>query len=114
MAVNLAEAFVDADALTDDDGVLHPTGSTERFFAQRGVDVSATRGTERTLVRSCLDWTARRPHLAGRLGALLLQHLLDKGAVTRKAGTRAVQLNQGGSAYLSGTFGVDVSGGFSA
>jgi hypothetical protein len=47
------------------------------------------------------------PHLAGRLGALLLQHFLDKGAFSRKPGTRVVQLGPAASAYLADAFGVD-------
>ena len=52
--------------------------STEEFFADRGVDLTTTKGSKRPLVRSCLDWTERQPHVAGRLGAALLQHLLEQ------------------------------------
>lgn len=107
VAVSLAEAFVGAAALTDDDGVFHPTPSTETFFAERGVDLVTKKANKRPLVRSCLDWTERRPHVAGRLGAALLQHLLDSGAISRRPGTRAVRLNPEGNAYLSDTFDVE-------
>jgi DNA-binding transcriptional ArsR family regulator len=110
VAVSLADAFVDAAALIDDHGDLHPTPSAEEFFAQRGVDLAATKGSKRPLVRSCLDWTERRPHVAGRLGAALLKHLLDNGGVTRRSGTRAVRLNPAGNAYLSDAFGIDFAG----
>jgi DNA-binding transcriptional ArsR family regulator len=108
VAVSLAEVIVGAGALADDDGAFHPTPSTEEFFAERGIGLEATNGNRRPLVRSCLDWTERRPHVAGRLGAALLQHLLDKRAISGRPGTRAVRLNSAGSTYLSDAFGLDV------
>ncbi len=110
VAVSLAEALVAAAALTDDDGALHPTPTTETFFAERGIDLGATNGNKRPLVRSCLDWTERRPHVAGRVGAALLQHLLGSGAIARRPGTRAVQLNRAGKSYLSEAFGLVIAG----
>jgi hypothetical protein len=106
VAVGLAEAFVGAAALMDDNGAFHPTPSTEEFFAERGIDLAATKVSKRPLVRSCLDWTERRPHVAGRLGAALLQHLLDKGSISRWPGTRAVRLSPAGNTYLANAFGL--------
>jgi hypothetical protein len=107
VAVSLAEAFVGVAALTDDAGAFHPTSSTEEFFAERGIDLVAPKGSKRPLVRSCLDWTERRPHVAGRLGAALLQNLLESGAISRRPGTRAVRLNPAANTYLSDVFGLD-------
>jgi DNA-binding transcriptional ArsR family regulator len=109
VAVSLAEAFVGAGALADDNGALHPTPSTEEFFAERGIDVGLMKGSKRPLVRSCLDWTERRPHVAGRVGAALLEHLVDNGAITRWPGTRAVRLNGDADTYLSRTFGIEIA-----
>jgi DNA-binding transcriptional ArsR family regulator len=109
VAVSLTEVFVGADALADDHGTLHPTPTTEPFFAERGIELVATNGNKRPLVRSCLDWTERRPHVAGRLGAALLQHLLDTGAFARTPGTRAVRMNGAANAYLSDVFGIDIA-----
>jgi hypothetical protein len=106
VAVQLAEALVDAGAVGNDAGSLHATGSTESFLADRGVNVTGARESRRPLVRGCLDWTERRPHLAGRAGAAILQHLLGTGAVRRKNGTRAVHLTDTGVSYLEETFGL--------
>ena len=48
--------------------------------------------------------------MTGRLGAALLQHLLDRGAISRRARTRAVRFNPGANTYLSDAFGLDVVG----
>jgi hypothetical protein len=53
-----------------------------------------------------LDWTERRPHLAGRLGAALLDHLVSTRAVIRQPGTRVVKITDEGRTYLPKTFGV--------
>ncbi len=46
-----------------------------------GLDLTAGSSSRRPLCRACPDWTERRPHLAGRLGALLAGHALDAGWV---------------------------------
>jgi hypothetical protein len=106
VAVQIAEALVDAGAVGNDEGALHATENTVSFLADRGVNLTGARESRRPLVRGCLDWTERRPHLAGRSGAAILQHLLDTGAMRRKNGTRAVHLTESGMLYLEETFGL--------
>jgi len=50
--------------------------------------------------RPCLDWSERRMHLAGRLGALICQHCLDSGWLLRGAGTRALTITPRGAIAL--------------
>jgi len=54
----------------------------------------------RPLVRGCLDWTARRPHVAGRLGAALLEAMLAAGWVTRRSEDRALRITAVGTEHL--------------
>lgn len=107
VAVQLAETLVEAGAVGDDEGVLHASDTTVMFLAQRGVDLASPQ-SRRPLVRSCLDWTERRPHLAGRVGAGLLEHLLKTDGIRRKKGTRAVQLREAGKRYLEDSFGLQL------
>jgi hypothetical protein len=71
---------------------LTPAG--EYALAARGVDLAAARASGRPLARACLDWTERRPHLAGALGTALLGALESSGAVRRQHGLRQVTLVQ--------------------
>ncbi|WP_404819498.1 ArsR/SmtB family transcription factor [Streptomyces marincola] len=68
------------------------------WLRELGVVVPA--GTRRPAVRSCLDWTERRPHLAGAVGAALCGHAFDAGWITRVGTTRAVVVTHAGRRAL--------------
>lgn len=61
-------------------------------------------GSRRPLVRPCLDWTERRPHLAGWLGTALCQRLEQEGAVRRGGDTRALDVTPNGRKLLARLF----------
>jgi hypothetical protein len=56
--------------------------------------------------RPCLDWSARRPHLAGAVGAALCARSLDKEWVRRIEGSRAVTVTAKGQRAFREQFGV--------
>lgn len=64
----------------------------------------------RPLVRPCLDWTERRPHLAGWLGAEICASLERDGAVRRSVQSRTMQVTPKGAAILRKRFGVEWQG----
>ena len=76
------------------------TGSGEAVFAALGVDPAQTK-SRRAALRPCLDWSERRPHLAGYLAAALACRCFERGWVTRRKDSRAVTLTQAGRAVLS-------------
>lgn len=76
----------------DERPIYEPTDDGERAFARLGVDLDAIRGGRRVLACGCLDWTERRPHLAGGLGAAVLAELESGGYVRRAAATRGVEV----------------------
>jgi DNA-binding transcriptional ArsR family regulator len=61
---------------------------------------AATRAAARPACRPCLDWSERRPHVAGRLGALLCSHCLDQGWLCRRQASRALELTPSGTLAL--------------
>ncbi|MFI6824788.1 ArsR/SmtB family transcription factor [Micromonospora sp. NPDC050187] len=66
------------------------------WLAGLGIAPEPTPPTRRAPVRSCLDWTERRPHLAGAVGAALCRHALDAGWVVRIGTGRAVAVTAEG------------------
>jgi hypothetical protein len=71
-----------------------------------GLDGTLPPAGRRPAVRSCLDWTERRPHLAGTAGAAVCRHAFDAGWITRTGASRAVELTDAGRAALHEHLGV--------
>jgi len=65
-------------------------------FGALGVNPDAVAGGRRPMTRSCLDWSERRPHLAGALGAALLETGLERGWLERRRSGRALLLTPTG------------------
>jgi hypothetical protein len=68
-------------------------------FARLGVDVTAPLPPRRKPATTCLDWTERRPHLGGALGAAVLASALAAGWVKRADG-RALTVTAAGRKHL--------------
>jgi DNA-binding transcriptional ArsR family regulator len=77
-----------------------------RWFVELGVDVDGLRQTRRAFARRCLDWTERRPHLAGALGAAMFSRMLQAGWIARRRETRVVRITHVGAKELPGRLGI--------
>lgn len=75
------------------------------WFATAGIRID--RAGRRPLARACLDWTERRPHLAGAAGAALCRHALASGWCVRIGSDRAVKVTADGERALSELLGVE-------
>jgi hypothetical protein len=109
--VALADALVESVylELTNDGGLVTDRGVA--FFRKIGIDLDAlvTRSDKRSsriLCRPCLDWSERRPHIAGSIGAALCAHSFDEGWISRLNGTRAVAITPKGQRIFREQFGV--------
>ena len=88
--------------LTDEGGEV--TASGERFLAEFGANL--TPRTRRIFCQPCLDWSERRYHVRGLVGAAILDRLLTLGWFKREPDSRALRLTPAGRAGLAGTFGI--------
>jgi DNA-binding transcriptional ArsR family regulator len=106
LGVGLADALRARDQLElgDDGGAL--TAAGEVFLQELGVDVERARHSRRIFCRPCIDWSERRPHLAGALGAALAQRLLALRWIARVRDGRTLVITPTGRRNLERTFGV--------
>lgn len=81
---------------------LTPAG--KRFFAEIGIDVDTLDHGRRPLCRACLDWSVRRHHLAGALGAALLDRCYALGWARRAKDSRVVNFSAAGEQALRERF----------
>ena len=70
----------------------------EIFVTEFGIDLAALAAQRRPLCKACLDWSMRRHHLAGSLGAALLERVLVLGWAARERKSRAVLFTKSGEA----------------
>lgn len=70
------------------------------WLAKLGVQMETLEQSKRHLARRCLDWTERRPHVSGALGAALLKHFLAEGWLARSKGSRALRVTLKGQRWF--------------
>lgn len=108
LGVSLTDAWIDAGWLDDPDHlVLTPRGRDG--FTGLGVDVIGIDALRRPTTRVCLDWTERRPHLAGALGAAVASLCLESEWIVRRPGSRGVRVTEAGAAIFRGRWNVSLS-----
>lgn len=87
LGVELCEALLAAAVLRAVDERDHElTEHGEEVLARLGIDVAGLRSCRRVQARTCLDWTERRPHLAGAIPAAITAKFLQRGWLTRTTG----------------------------
>ncbi|MFC7877117.1 ArsR/SmtB family transcription factor [Isoptericola sp. NPDC057391] len=109
LGVGLAEAWVAQGWLADPE-VLALTDAGADGLRGIGVDVDGAVAARRPTSRTCLDWTERRAHLAGALGAAVGTRFLDAGWVTRTSG-RGLRLTPSGKHLVREAWGVELAPG---
>jgi len=106
LGVALADALVAKRyvVLSEEGGEVTPAGA--RFLAKFGVALESKSGSRRLFCRACLDWSERRHHMAGLVGAEIWRRLMELGWLARRRDTRAVRVTPAGRRGLRETFGV--------
>ncbi|MGW0868592.1 ArsR/SmtB family transcription factor [Streptomyces sp. NPDC002611] len=106
LGIAITEALTARGLLEQETGfALTDTGVA--WFASAGIGLE--RRGRRPLARACLDWTERRPHLAGVAGAALCRHALDTGWCVRIGSERAVKVTAAGEQALFELLGVEAA-----
>lgn len=106
LAVRLLEQAESKGWLVADGKDFTLTAKGEKTFRQFGVDIDTVRCAKRRFACGCLDWSERRFHLGGALGAALLAQLMERKWLLRGPKSRVLQLTPQGRQGLKETFGV--------
>ena len=104
----LTEALVARAALTSSGDGLALGAAAETVLAEVGVDLGPVLDATRPAVRRCLDWTERRPHLSGGLGAAVATRFVEREWVVRRQGSRGLDVTPDGVAVLDSWLGLRV------
>src|SRR5215467_4158247 len=110
LSVDLTDSLVARKYVVLDDGVAELTRTGTRFFSEFGIELPARRSSRGHYSRLCLDWTERRPHIAGAVGAALTRRCFDLGWMERMERSHAVIVTPLGRRGLQKTFGIDAPG----
>ena len=96
LAVDLFGHWLASGLLVWRKGAIHLTHKGREFLNSRGVALGTLEGQKRPLCRSCMDWSERRHHLAGLLGAEILALAVTKGWAVRERRQRTVSFSKRG------------------
>lgn len=88
----------------DEEGQYELSEKGETVIDKLAIDLALLRKSRRRFACACLDWSERRPHIGGALGAALLQHSLAQAWVARDLDSRALSLTSKGKRQLLALF----------
>jgi DNA-binding transcriptional ArsR family regulator len=104
LGIGITEALVRQGILRKEVDAFALTKRGDAWFADLGIDVETARALRRKFASCCLDWSERRDHLGGALGAALAERLVDLGWIARKRNSRAVAVTDAGHRKLAEHF----------
>ena len=109
LSVDLTDSLVAREYVVLDDDVAEITTAGARFLTEFGIELPTRRSTRRHFCRLCLDWTERRPHIAGAVGVAITRRCFDLGWIERMKRSHAVIVTPSGRRGFQQTFGIDAS-----
>jgi DNA-binding transcriptional ArsR family regulator len=109
LGVALADALSQGGFLVLGEEGGEVTEKGARLFGAFGMDLAEAARQRRCFCRICIDWTERRPHIAGAVGAALARRCFDLGWIDRAKDSRVVLITASGRRGLVDTFGLDVA-----
>jgi predicted transcriptional regulator len=110
VGVKITEAFEKKGLLEKDQAIYHVTSKGWNWFSQFGIaKEKILENKRRAVARQCLDWSERRPHLAGQLGAELLTEMLHKNWFRKVKNSRELAITSKGSQDIYNVLSVQIN-----
>jgi len=100
LAVNIVDALQTRGLLIGEDNRFAITQRGRAWFARLGIDITERQTREPRFARRCLDWTERRPHIAGHLGSAMLVRFRELKWIAPMRDSRAVRVTLEGERRL--------------
>ena len=96
LAVRMLASLIEADVIEREGDEIAVSEAGRKALLGKGLDVDALERQRRPMCRTCLDWSERRSHLGGALGAGIFSHIIAQGWASQEAGSRIVRFAKGG------------------
>jgi DNA-binding transcriptional ArsR family regulator len=108
LGVAVTDAMIERRYLILDADAGELTAEGSGFLVDIGVDLTAPVRSRRAFCRPCLDWSERRPHLAGRVGAAIAHLGFERDWIRRRRLGRSVEITEGGVVAFKEMFGARI------
>jgi DNA-binding transcriptional ArsR family regulator len=106
LAVSIFDSLIDRNLMTRRDNEVTLTARGRKFLGEHALDIAALEKDRRPLCRTCLDWSERRSHLGGALGAAIFDHVVAQGWAVRERRSRIVRFGPSGEKKIRSWLGV--------
>jgi DNA-binding transcriptional ArsR family regulator len=106
IGVAIADSLITQEILSE---AFDLTAKGNKWFGKMGINTDALKQQRRTFIRPCLDWSERRHHLAGAVGAALLDMMLSADWLRRTRQSRAIVITAEGEKMLRQHFRLTLS-----
>jgi DNA-binding transcriptional ArsR family regulator len=107
LGVGLTQALIHKGFIESHEETFEVTNSGEKWFTkQLGINVSQLHRKRRAFAPACLDWSERKPHIAGTLGAEIAGQFFKLKWLVRIRGSRAVRVTESGQNLLNNELGL--------
>jgi predicted transcriptional regulator len=100
IGVALADSLLEQKIIIEKNGIFEISAEGEKWFLDFGINLEDAQKQKRIFLKPCLDWSERRNHIAGSIGALLLDKMISEDWLRRNKNSRAVTITGKGEKEL--------------
>lgn len=104
IGVALAESLLEQKIIIEKNNTFEITSEGEKWFSDFGVNIGDAKKQKRIFLKPCLDWSERRYHIAGSVGTLLLNKMLEQDWIRRTANSRVIIITGKGEKEMLKSF----------
>ena len=104
IGVALAESLLQQKIIIEKNNTFEITSEGEKWFSDFGVNIGEAKKQKRIFLKPCLDWSERRYHIAGSVGTLLLNKMLEQDWIRRTANSRVIIITGKGEKEMLKSF----------